>query len=41
MNGRARVEIIEIDLSSRTPSFPGIYGAMVLNTFKGDVLPLS
>ncbi len=38
MNGRARVEIIEIDLSSRTPSFPGIYGAMVLNTSKGDVL---
>ena len=38
MNGRARVEIIEIDLSSRVPSFPGIYGAMVLNTSKGDVL---
>lgn len=38
MNGRARVEIIEIDLSTRVPSFPGTYGAMVLNTSKGDVL---
>lgn len=38
MNGRARTEIIEIDLSSRVPSFPGIYGAMVLNTSKGDLL---
>lgn len=38
MNGRARVEIVEIDLSTRVPSFPGIYGAMVINTSKGDVL---
>lgn len=37
MNGRARVEIIEIDLSSRVPSFPGVYGAMVLATSKGEL----
>lgn len=37
MNGRARVEIVEIDLSSRVPSFPGVYGAMVLATSKGEL----
>lgn len=38
MTGRARVDIVEIDLSSRVPSFPGIYGAMTIATSKGDIL---
>jgi hypothetical protein len=36
--GRARVEITEIDLSARVPSFPGLYTAMVLDLKKGEVL---
>jgi hypothetical protein len=34
---RAHVEIREWDLSTRVPSFPGIYGGMVIPAAKGEV----
>ena len=33
------VEIREIDLSTRVPSYPGVYGAMVLRATKGPLEP--
>jgi len=36
VGGRARTTIIEIDLSDRVPGFPGVYGAMALDTKKGS-----
>ncbi len=36
-NGRARVEIQEIDMSTRVPSFPGLYAGIVLQSRKGPV----
>ncbi len=35
--GRAKVDIQELDLSTRVPSFPGIYGGIVIPSKKGDV----
>jgi len=35
--GRARVIIKELDLSTRVPSFPGIYAGIVIPALKGEV----
>lgn len=39
IGGRARTTITEIDLSERVPGFPGVYGAMALDTKKGEYTP--
>lgn len=36
-SGRARVEIQEVDLSTRVPSFPGVYAGLVIPARKGPV----
>lgn len=37
MGGRARVDIQEVDLSTRVPSFPGVYGGIIIPARKGEV----
>lgn len=36
----ARVNVAEIDLSQRIPSFPGVYVAMLLNGVMGPSEPM-
>ena len=38
-SGRARTTIIEVDLSERVPSFPGLYVGTALKTNKGEFKP--
>jgi len=39
-SGRARTTIIEVDLSERVPSFPGLYVGTALKTNKGEFKPV-